>query len=169
MEFKEYMIKRKKDAKETILTALLYLAATIIAIACFIGLASWGGIGTLLGAGCYYAAYRIASKFNREFEYIITGDCIDIDVIYNAKSRKRLISFTMENAEIIASVNDANHKQLLKGEYQKVIDATSGYGNSVVYFAVVDKGGRQLVKFEPPHAALEALRKFAPSKVVITD
>ena len=169
MEFKEYLLKRKKTGKEVALTVLLYLAALIIGIICFVALASFGGIGALLAVGCFYGAYRISSKFNCEYEYIITGEFVDIDAIYNASNRKRLVSFAMSDVELIASVNDNNHNFRLNGEYKKVIDATTGYNSSAIYFAIVEKGGKTLVKFEPPHAALEALRKYAPSKVIITD
>ena len=169
MEFKEYMIKRKKSGKESLLTVLLYLAATVLSLIFIAALASFGGIGALLAAGCFYGAYKLSGKFNKEYEYIITGDSVDVDVIYNTTNRKRLITFSMKDVEVIASVKDTNHSQRLKGEYKKVIDATSGYDSNAVYFAVVEKAGRTLVKFEIPHSGLEVLKKFAPSKVIITD
>lgn len=169
MEFKEYLVKRKKGAKEMCLTMLLYLAALVLAFLCMNFIPSIGGIEALLAVGCLYGAYRISAKFNREFEYVITEDCVDIDVIYNASNRKRLISFSVKDVEVLASVKDANYNSKLKGEFKKTIDATTARADANVYFAVLEQDGRTLVKFEPPHAALEALRKYAPSKVVITE
>lgn len=168
MEFKEYLIKRKKGGKEILLTVLLYAAALILAFLCMNFIPSIGGIEALLAVGCLYGAYKLSSRFNREYEYVITDDCVDIDVIYNASNRKRLISFSIKDAEVLASVKDTNYNSLLKGEFKETIDATTLRADAEVYFAVVEKGGRKLVKFEPPHAALEALRKFAPSKVIIS-
>lgn len=168
MEFKEYLVKRKKGAKEICCTVLLYIAALVLAFLCMNFIPSIGGLEALLAVGCLYGAYWISSKFNREFEYVITDDCVDIDVIYNASNRKKLISFSIKDVEILASVKDANYNSKLKGEYKRIVDATTARADADVYFAVLENDGRTLIKFEPPYAALEALKKIAPSKVVIS-
>lgn len=165
MEYKEYLVKRNKSIKEKILTVLLYLAATVLAFLCFVLLLNLGGIGLLLAVGMYFGAHKISAKFNREYEYTITGDGVDIDVIYNKTSRKRLISFSAREADVIASVKDENYKHYLNGTFDKEISATTNSKDANVYFAVVEANGRTLVKFEPPRAALEMLKKHAPSKV----
>ncbi len=165
MEYKEYLIKRNKNAKEKFLTLLLYLAATVLAVICFTLLMGFGGIGLLLAVGMYFGAYKISARFNREYEYTITGDGVDIDVIYNKTSRKRLISFSVREAVVLASLKDENHKHYLKGAFDKEISAITNSRDANVYFAVVETDGRTLVKFEPPYAALEILKKHAPSKV----
>lgn len=165
MEYKEYLLKRNKNIIEKFLTLLLYIAATILAVMCFFLLMRFGGINLLLAVGMYFGAHKISSRFNREYEYTITGDGIDIDVIYNKTSRKRLISFSVKEATVLASVNDENYKHYLNGPFDKEICATTNSKNANVYFAIVEADGRTLVKFEPPHRALEILKKHAPSKV----
>ena len=167
MDFKEYLIKREKTVKEKFLTVLLYFAATVLAYVCLI-IPYIAGIGALLAAGCYYAAFKLSSKFKREYEYITTGDGMDIDVIYNASTRKRLISFSIKDVEILASVEDSNHNARLRSEYKKIIDSTTNRADANVYFAVLEQEGRTLVKFEPPYDMLEILKKYAPSKVIIS-
>ena len=125
----------------------------------------FGGIGLLLAVGMFFGAYKISARFNREYEYTITGDGVDIDVIYNKTSRKRLISFYVREAIVLASVKDENYKHYLNGAFDKEISATTNRSDANVYFAVLEADGRTLVKFEPPHAALEILKKHAPSKV----
>lgn len=169
MDFKEYLIKRDKTLKEKFLSLLLYFAATVLAYVCLFVIPPIAGIGALLAAGCYYGAFKLSSKFKREYEYVITGDGVDIDVIFNASARKRLISFSIKDVEILASVNDSNYNAKLKDEYKKTIDATTNRADADVYFAVLEQGGRTLVKFEPPYAALEILKKYAPSKVAISE
>ncbi len=165
MNFNEYLVKRRKTAKEKFLTVLLYVAATFLTII----IPPMSGIGTLLAIGCYYGAYKISVKFKREYEYIITDDSVDIDVIFNASKRKRLVSFSVKDVEILAPVKDPNYNARLKSEYKKTIDATTNSADADVYFAVFEQGGRTLVKFEPPYAGLELLKKYAPSKVVISE
>ena len=165
MEYKEYLVKRNKNGKEKILTLLIYLAATVLAFICLSLLMGFGGIGLLLTVGMYFGAYKISARFNREYEYTITGDGVDIDVIYNRTSRKRLISFSVGETIVLASVNDENHKHYLNGTFDKEISATTNSKDANVYFAVLEADGGTLVKFEPPCAALEILKKHAPSKV----
>lgn len=165
MEYKEYLVKRNKNGKEKFLTLLLYFAATILAVICLSLLMGFGGIGLLLAVGMYFGAHKISARFNREYEYTITGDGVDIDVIYNKTSRKRLISFSVREVAVLASVKDENHKHYLNGAFDKEISATTNSKDANVYFAVMEADGRTLVKFEPPHRALEILKKHAPSKV----
>lgn len=165
MEYKEYLVKRNKNGKEKVLTLLIYLAATVLAFMCFVLLMNFGGIGLLLAVGMYFGAHKISARFDREYEYTITGDGVDIDVIYSKTSRKRLISFSVREAAVLASVKDENYKHYLNGTFDKEISATTNSKDANVYFAVVEADGRTLVKFEPPHAALEILKKHAPSKV----
>ena len=169
MDFKEYLIKSNKSTKEKIYTVLLYIAAFVLSFLILAAVPPFGGVNLLLSVGAFYGAYKLAAKFNREFEYTITDDCVDIDVIYNKNARKRLISFTVKEAQILANVNDVNQKHLLTGVFDKEIDATTNSKNAAVYFAIVEKNGRTLVKFEPPYAALEILKRHAPSKVIISE
>lgn len=166
MEYKEYLVKRKKGVKEIFLSILIYIAALMLSFACVMFVPSIAGIGLLLSVGCFYGGYWLTSKFNREFEYTITGDSVDVDVIFNASHRKRLIAFSMKDVEIIAPVDSDEYKAFSKGEY-KEIDASTNRKDAVVYFAAVEKNGKVLVKFELPVTALQALSKYAPSKVVI--
>ena len=169
MDFKEYLIKRNKNTKEKILTVLLYLAALVLACVFMLIVPPFGGINLLLAVGAFYGAYKLSARFNREYEYIITDDCVDIDAIYNKNSRKRLISFFVKDVQVIASVNDVNQKHLLNGSFSSVIDVTTNRKDANVYFAVAEKNGRVLVKFEPPFVALEILKRHAPSKVFINE
>ena len=167
MGYKEYLVRRKKGAKEILLGILIYIAALVVSFGCIMLIPSLAGIGLLLCVGCFYGAYWLSSKFNREFEYTVTEDTVDVDVIYNASRRKRLISFSMKNAEIIAPVDSAEYVSYSNRDY-KEIDASTNTKGAKVYFAAVEKNGKFLVKLELPVTALQDLRKYAPSKVVIS-
>lgn len=169
MTFNEYTIQRKRGAKETLLSILLYLAATLLSAALFIIFMRFAQITLLVCFGLFYLAHRLSSKMNKEYEYIFTQDNVCIDVILNKARRKRLLSFDLADVEIIASVNDVNYKNELTRDYDRVIDATSGSQNANVYFAAISAETRILLKFEPTHSALKELFKYAPSKIKITD
>ena len=54
-------------------------------------------------------------------------------------------------------------------EFEKKIDATSNAKGKQVYFAVVEKNGRNLLTFEPPREMLEMIQKYSRSKVHICE
>ena len=169
MDFHEYIIKRKTGPKEILLSLLIYLGATVLSVVPLILLLPFGlsSIAVLLFFGCFYLAYRISTGMKKEFEYIFTQDSIRIDTILNSSRRKKIISFNLEEVEIIAAVEDNANNSLLKADYDKIIDATSHSSHATVYFATINAERRTLVKFEPPHNALKELFIYAPSKIKI--
>ena len=165
MDFKEYLVDRKKIPTEILLSVLLYFAASILAIVCITLLSVFGGIGALLAVGCFYGAHILSARFNKEFEYIQTEDNVDIDIIYNRSRRKRLASFCVKNIEVFASVDDTQYNSRLKEQFDNVIDATTRRKDVDVYFVIFEKNGKTLVKFEPPYALVESLSKYSSLKV----
>ncbi len=169
MAFKEYMVRRNTGLKNVLITLIAYIAAVIIGYIVFPYLLKFlgGGIALLVVAGLIYLAYHFTSRLKKEFEYICTEDCMDIDVIMNKSKRKRLLSFSAAQLEIIAGISDAQHNNMLSGNFDKKIDATSKRKDAEVYFAIVEKDGRTLLKFEPPKEMLEMMQKYARSKIHI--
>lgn len=169
MAYREYMVKKQKDAGAIILTVLLYLAAAIISIFAFLILMpiGFGSAVALIIAGAFYGVYRLSGNTNKEFEYIVTEDIIDVDVIVNKSKRKRLISFNLESVKVLADINNTQHKHYLSENFDSVIDATSGRKDKKVYFAIVEKTNRVLVKMELTEAMLQGLYEISPSKIHI--
>lgn len=169
MAYKEYMIKKQKDAGAKLFTVLMYLVASVISIFAFIILMpiGFGSAVALIIAGAFYGAYRISGNMNKEFEYIVTEDIIDVDVIVNKSKRKRLVSFNLENVKVLASVDNAQFKHYLNEGFDSVIDATSGRKDKKVYFAVVEKTNKVLVKMELTESILQSLYEISPSKIHI--
>lgn len=169
MNFYEYIIKRKKSTGEKLISVLIYFVAAILAALVLMLLIKLSSIAALLAFGFFYFAYKISTGMNKEFEYILTQDNIAIDVIMNSARRKRLISFSVPDVEIIAPVENKDFASYLNKKYDKIIDATSRSKNTTVYFAVVNLEKRTLVKFEPPYTMLSELFKYAPSKIKISE
>lgn len=169
MNFYEYIIKRKKSTGEKLISVLIYFVAAILAALVLMLLIKLSSIAALLAFGFFYFAYKISTGMNKEFEYILTQDNIAIDAIMNSARRKRLISFSVPDVEIIAPVENKDFASYLNKKYDKIIDATSRSKNTTVYFAVVNLEKRTLVKFEPPYTMLSELFKYAPSKIKISE
>lgn len=168
MDFKEYLIKKQKTKLEIFLTVIIYLIAVILAafmIRMMLALPGLGGIMALLAVGVLYLARLIVTRFDKEFEYVQTGEYLDVDVIFNKSRRKRIASVSVENMEAVAPADSDEGKRILEGDYAKVIDATTGDKHTDVYYVVFNKNGRNLLKIQPPTALVEEIRRLAPSKV----
>ena len=168
MDFKEYLVKRKLGIEEKLVTVMLYFAAFMLAMCCIYYLRILGGAETLLAAGAFYLAYILSSRLKKEFEYIMVENSVDIDVIFNESKRKNLVSFSMKDIEIMASMKDEKYSGRLKEHFDKVIDATTRRKDTIVYFVIFeDKGQKTILKFEPSVSCLEYMKKYAPKKVFI--
>ena len=171
MNFKEYTVKKKRGAKEIIISVLLYLVATVLGITAMLFMLAigLGQFAALLLFGFYYLAHIFSTNLNKEFEYAFTSDQITVDVIMNRSRRKRMIRFNLDETEIIAPVTDSSYASYSSNHYDKVIDATSRSQYASVYYAVISQGKQILLKFEPTYAALNDLYRIAPSKIKIED
>lgn len=168
MDFKEYLIKKQKTTFETFLAVIIYLVAIILAafmIRMMLALPGFGGIMALLAVGVIYLARLIVARFDKEFEYVQTGEYLDIDVIFSKSRRKRIASASVENMEAVLPADSDEGKRILKSDFVKVIDATTGDKHTDVYYVVFNKNGRNLLKIQPPTALVEEIRRLAPSKV----
>lgn len=170
MDFKEYLVKRRLRLAEKTVIALLYLSALLFAMCCFMYLGKYlGGIENLLIVGGFYLAYILSAKLKKEFEYTIVEDSVDIDVIFNESKRKSLISFSVKNIEVMASMKDVNHNDRLKEHFDRVIDASTWKKDANVYFVILESKGKTIIKFEPSLSCLEYMKKYAPDKIHIYD
>jgi len=157
------MVSRKKSAKDYAFVAGLYVLAAVIS---FFALAV-KYIGVFICAAAFYGAYYFSQNAFKEFEYILTGTDIDVDLIIAKSRRKRLLSLEGNEITLIAGVNDERHSHRQKEHYDKVIDAQSHYNNSEVYFVTFEKDGKGILYFEPSDKMLEMLKKQMPNKVFI--
>ena len=170
MNYKEYLIKRNIGAMERIAIILLYVAAFFVMLCCFTFLNFLGGVQGIIAVGAFFLAYFLAGKLKKEFEYTFMDDSVDIDIIYNQSRRKKLISFSVKDVELIASMKDEAHNHRRKEDFDKVIDASSWRADVAVYFVILHhQGQKTAIKFEPPYSCLKLMKKYAPDKVFISD
>ncbi len=165
--FLEYIVSRKKGAKEILKIAGILIAMFVLLMLCtFLLLTPISGIVLLLIAGVIYGAYYLISAQNVEYEYIVTNGELDVDSIVNRRKRKRLITVHSRTFDIVAPVGDARYKNEENANFTRVIDASSRANNGREYFAVFSKDGQKIkLVFEPTERMLEAFKTFVPRNV----
>ena len=164
--FKEYLIKQKKSPKDIMAQTALVLCAVVISSIIFI----IGGdfIGPLLIVGVIFGTGVLFNKFSREYEYILTNNELDIDVIYNRNTRKRVITVDMKKIDMMASIQDDRHTSTLNRPGIKVINASDNTNDENTYAIITDteKNGICKILITPNETLLDELYKQAPNKVV---
>lgn len=163
--FKECLIKQKKSPVDAAMQVGLVVGAVVLSFLAFM----LGGdfIGPVIIVGILFGAVYLFNKFSREYEYILTNNELDIDVIYNRNSRKRIITFDMKKIQVMASIKDEAHAaELNKGNY-KVINASDNKNDANTYAIITqsDKLGACKILITPSESILEDMYRQAPSKV----
>ena len=162
--FKEYLIKQKKSPTD-ILAQVGLVVGTIISI----GIALlYGGsfIGPVFIIGILFGVGFLFSKFSREYEYILTNNELDIDVIYNRSRRKRVMTIDMKKIEIMASIKDERHQAELNKGYKVInVSDNSNDDNTYVVMTQTPTKGACKVLISPNEAFVNDLFRQAPNKV----
>lgn len=174
--FEEYMFIKKKSSKDYLIIACIMAAAAAVSCVLFMlpliiarktGMAFSFTIPIILAALAWYGAYALIQRNYTEFEYTLVNSEMDIDKIIGKKSRKRLLSVDFKNAEIVAAVDDAEHKAELSKTGLTVYDAAGNYTDNVYFADFSTEKGEIRLLFRPTGAILENIRKFNPRNVFI--
>jgi len=157
--FCEYMVKRKKGAKEIAVTAGVVFAAILITLLLFGFL---GQLSFVLICVVWYGAWWLISRTDIEFEYILTSTILDIDKIMAKRARKRILSIDLKEILSCRAADGA-----LSGD-TKIIDATPNGEEDGVYAVDFDKNGiRTRLLFKPNKKMLKEIKKASPSLVTL--
>lgn len=160
--YNEYIVKRKKDIKDYIIWAVTCLVAflccfivlSIEVISTYIVILFW------LIVGIVYAAYRVITSRNIEFEYAMTNGELDVDKIINKKRRKHILTVDTKNFEIFEPVNEnlLNRIRMMKPITE--IHAERDIASPDTYCAVYSKNGmKTCLFFQPSERMLEAVAR----------
>lgn len=157
--FCEYIVKVKKNPVEITISALgIILAVILLGFSLFFLFTPFSSFVLLIDAGVVYGAYILITHFNVEYEYILTNGDIDIDKITAKRKRKRVLSFSTKEFEIVAPYKQGEN-------YTNVLDlGTRNYENA--YYAVFSKDGqKKTLVFNPPQKMIEAMKTYSPRTV----
>ncbi len=165
--FCEQIVKKKKSTNECLLVGLIWLAGWLIAMMlCWLGLnlQSFFPLCILGAAGVAFGAFKLASRFNLEYEYSVTNGVLDVDKIINRSDRKRMVSAEIASFDRFAVYHSGSAEFDTK-RYDKVVVAIADpNGHDQVYAAVLRHPvhGRMLILFQPGEKVLTTVQKSLP-------
>ena len=161
--FIEYLVKRQKTAKDMLIMVGVIFAFFVVLVF-GIGIPM---VGPFVVAVAGYGGYLLIISRNIEYEYIVTNGELDVDKIISQRKRKRILSISSKQFEILAPVHDQQYmKDFTNVNIQKTIEAMSSMKSPDLYFAVfVLNGVRTKLIFEPSEKMLEAFKKYNQRQV----
>ncbi len=162
----ENIVKKKKGTSDYIIIFATVVMTTVLIYILTGFISHIPSISFLIPAvwfGTIWAAYKIVSFRNIEYEYLLTGGDLDVDKIVNRSKRSPIISVRRREIEFVAPLG-SNHIPVDWQNVQK-IDVSSGYNTDLVYVLAINKEGRKLVLFEPTEKMKEQLKLKLSGKI----
>ncbi|MGL4739050.1 MAG: hypothetical protein ACRCW2_16505 [Cellulosilyticaceae bacterium] len=163
--FKEQLIAQKMSQKDKIQRIIIVVAAVLLGIIAF----AVGGtfIGPVIIVGLVFGTAFLISKYKKEYEYSLTNNELDIDIIYNKERRKSLLTINLKQIDIMASIKDERHKASLE-RAQKTINASDGEHTEATYALIYPiEGVPTKILLTPNEEMRTLIYKQAPHKVFI--
>ena len=97
--FNEQIVKIKNGAKNISLKILLWLAALLLVFLTFLFIDYLNTIAIIIIGGLFYGAYKLSSRLNVEYEYILTNGELDVDKIVAQSTRRRMVTIKCSDIE----------------------------------------------------------------------
>ncbi|MBQ7131547.1 MAG: hypothetical protein IJO29_03160 [Oscillospiraceae bacterium] len=103
--FSEQLVIRELQPADVFKRVTIIVGTALLSLALFflgVVLTGWFFILWMLGIGAIYLGYRIYTSTYVEYEYIVTGNELDIDKIIAQRKRERLITVKLSKFKSIS-------------------------------------------------------------------
>ena len=161
--FFEQITAIRESGKEISLIISIWLAALLLSAAAFLFL---GTLGLIIIFGIGYGAWWLSSKFNVEYEYIVTNDTLDIDKITNKSSRKRVSSINISKVERLEKFNPSLIQNAPK---ESLVFACNQDDENAFLMVSSDEGAKPTyIVFAPNEKIQNGIKKSLPKFLAIS-
>ena len=165
--YSETLIKKKLTAKEKTLVKLLFALILISSFVFILVIPFFSGYIGLpfliyLSPAAFgvmlFLVWRKLKSMQLEYEYIITNDILDFDVIVQEKKRSRLISLDIKTIEEIASFKKGTIRE---ESFNSIFHVERKEDSCENFYLIVSHPThkRTLIVFTPDERMLDALKK----------
>ncbi len=163
--FCEEIVKKKKSPAEQAAVAAIWLVAWLLCVGLlYLGLQAPNFFMLLLlaAAGVAYGGFKLAARLNLEYEYSVTNGTLDIDVIVNRSSRRRLVSVELAEVDDFGPYDPARQRP---EQFDSIVRAVANPAAQPPVMAARLRHpakGRMLVVFQPGEKVLAAVQSALP-------
>ena len=162
--YSELLVKKEPTAKDSIVKyGMIVLTVLAVGAGLFIS-----PILLLVAVALGVASYFVILRTDLEYEYLFVNGEFDIDMVMAKSKRKRVKSFNLSEADLVAPLNSHRMDYYNGNQNMKVLDYSSGNPQHK-RFGVITRLDNATCKIilEPDEALAQAMKKTAPSKVFL--
>ncbi len=164
--FKEQIVKKQNCKSKNIKNFFIYFICGFIGL---ISIAIIPIIGIFVAGAIGFGIYLFYTRQNQEFEYVITNNNFDIDVIYNRSKRKQVLSLDIKEIQLMTYVSNKGKENEFRN-ITKTLDFSSGVNNeNTMHFITTIKGEKTIVVIEPNENILDGIKIYLHSRILILD
>ena len=175
--YMEFMVKKKLDAIGMLKIFGLYVAATLLSFILILITFAMPEIGQYLGQfifalviGAYIGAWWLSNYVAVEYEYIYTNGELDVDRIVARRTRKRMLTVSINNFDQMGKAEGPDFERAYKDPNIRVrLNAAGATAHFQDYYAVFNNkdGQRMILIFTPTTKMLEEMKRSNPFKINI--
>ena len=154
--FKEQLVKQTPSSKDKMMKLAIIAGVILIFL---ISMSFIPAFALIITVAAGFGAYIVMGRLKKEYEYIFTNGELDIDVIYNRSSRKRIFTCNVRAFELMAHIDDPRHKNSFASA-NETKDYSTGVPSERSYaFLVNYQSKRQKIIIEPNDEMLAVIAK----------
>ena len=159
----EYMVKRRKSPLDYAYVLGILLAGLIVFyLSTYLILIPT--VMLLLVVGTIYYAYKLTTRINMEYEYLIVNYEMDVEKIIGGRSRKKIDTINLKRIEDFGFLNGTDEKKYLNNSAYKKVYACADKQNGCAFIAYSAGNGKKLLFFTPNEEMVEYIKKVNPGK-----
>jgi len=165
--FIEKIVHKKKMPKDYAISIGIIFASFLVAFAVMLILTEYiAQFAFLLSIGAIYLGFRLQSRTNVEFEYLVTNGSLDIDKIISQRKRVRIFSSDCKEFEAVGRVKSKNYGPHILNGAEKIFAGANMESESLYFVSMSYKGKKTVLFFEPDQRMLDSFRRYIPSKIL---
>lgn len=167
----EQIVKNEKTSKDLLIKALMIMSIfAILVLGVVLGFILNGYFIFLGVAGAafdIYFCWLVITGLDREYEYEVTNNNLQIDKIMAKRRRKRILSIDINKIEGFDKLSD---NRLNANRCDKVLQLGTYEGDESQYRFIVqtNKYGKVMVVFAPNQKTLNAIKLYLKPEVKIS-
>jgi len=162
----EKLVKKKKEIREYLIIIGLSLLIPISGVVLYF-VSFFRSIILPVILIIAYGIWIAVSGFNIEYEYILTNDELDIDKIVNMKKRKRILTVSCKEFDILAKKDSENYTEKIEKTENKFTFCSTMKAENLYFVLLNYKNQRTVIYFEPDERMLAEIKRIIPKKVFI--
>ena len=165
--FIEKIVQKKKTSKDMMVAMGIVTASVVVALAILLIASPYiQQFAFLLAIGAIYLGFRLQSRTNVEFEYLVTNGSLDIDKIISQRKRVRIFSAECKEFEAVGRVAGSSYGPHVLSGSESIFAGTDMSSENLYFVTLPYKGKKTVLFFEPDQRMLDNFRRYIPSKIL---